>query len=410
MEEVQMKNQKSKNRYVIVSALFLNAFCCGGMYAWSVFSGSLAEYRGWDYAQVTLAYSVMSLLLSVFGIPGGKLLDTIGPKKMMLTASFLWGGGWFLTGCVTELWQLYLVFGIITAFGSGLAYNPSITTAVRWFPDKKGLASGLITGATGVSSLIVAPLANMLLERYNVSTAFRMIGIFFLVVMFGASMFVDAPEPGWEPEGFKAQNTGNVQGNSAADKNWKEMIRDKRFYMIWFAFLGGCVSGLMLIGHAATIGQEVAGITGSQAALLVGIMAVANFLGRIMMGSLSDRIGRYQTIMISLVVSAVDMVILSQAKGFIVFIITLIMLCVCFGGVMSVFPNITSENFGLKNMGINNGIVFTAYGIAAVIGPMTASAVKAASGSYNMAFIVSGVFAAAAFVLVFSLYNMTHKS
>ncbi len=403
-----MTVEKQRNRSVILSALFVNAFCCGGVYAWSVFSGSLAEYRNWDYGQVTLAYSLMSLMLSFFGIAGGKILDVFGPKKLMLAASVMWGGGWFLTGCVGELWQLYLTFGVMTALGSGMAYNPSITTAVRWYPDKKGFASGLITGATGLSSLVVAPLANMLLEKYNVSMAFRIVGAAFLVLMFCASLMTDTPEPGWAPEGYKSGSAAAAM-QLPADKNWREMFRDKRFYLIWPAFLGGCVSGLMLIGHASTIGKEIAGISSSQAALLVGIMAVANFLGRMSMGALSDRIGRYQTIMISLAASTVGMVVLSQAKGFVIFVSALILMCVCFGGVLSVFPNIVSENFGLKNMGINYGIVFTAYGIAALIGPMTASAVKNASGSYNMAFIIAGIFAAAAFVLVYIIYNMSKK-
>ena len=219
----------------------------------------------------------------------------------------------------------------------------------------------------------------------------------------------DTPEPGWVPGGCdaggKASNTG-----AANDLTWKEMFGDRRFYLIWLAFLGGCVSGLMLIGHASTIGKEVAGISSGEAALLVGIMAVANFLGRMLMGALSDKIGRYQTILISLAASTVGMVVLSRAKGFFIFVTALILLCVCFGGVLSVFPNIVSENFGLKNMGINYGIVFTAYGIAALIGPMTASAVKDASGSYNMAFIIAGVFAAAAFILVYVIYCMSKKN
>ena len=398
--------QKKRNRTVILWALFVNAFCCGGVYAWSVFSGSLAEYRGWDYGQVTLAYSLMSLMLSFFGIAGGKILDRFGPKRLMLAASVLWGGGWFLTGCVTQIWQLYLAFGLMTALGSGMAYNPSITTAVRWYPDKKGMASGLITGATGISSLIVAPLANLLLERYNVSAAFRIIGALFFFLMLGASLLIETPK---EPQPVKA-GTGGCAQASGCEKDWKEMMKDVRFYLIWAAFLGGCVSGLMLIGHASTIGQEIAGISKSQAALLVGIMAVANFGGRMMMGALSDRIGRYRTIMISLAVSAADMVLLYQAKGFAVFVFALILLCVCFGGVLSVFPNLVSENFGLKNMGINYGIVFTAYGIAAVVGPMMASSVKAASGSYGMAFLAAGAFAASAFVLVAVISRMAKRS
>ncbi|MFR3649016.1 MAG: MFS transporter [Enterocloster aldenensis] len=271
---------------------------------------------------------------------------------------------------------------------------------------QKGFASGLITGAT---SLVVAPVANMLLERYNVSVAFRIVGAAFLLLMFCASLLTDTPEPGWVPGGCEAGGKASNAG-AANDLTWKEMFGDRRFYLIWLAFLGGCVSGLMLIGHASTIGKEVAGISSGEAALLVGIMAVANFLGRMLMGGLSDKIGRYQTILISLAASTVGMVVLSRAKGFFIFVTALILLCVCFGGVLSVFPNIVSENFGLKNMGINYGIVFTAYGIAALIGPMTASAVKDASGSYNMAFIIAGVFAAAAFILVYVIYCMSKKN
>lgn len=398
-----MSEKRRKNRSLILSALFVNAFCCGGVYAWSVFSGPLAEYRQWDYGEVTLAYSVMLLSLSIFGIAGGKLLDKFGPKKLMLCASVLWGGGWLLTGYVNQLWQLYLVFGVLTAVGSGLAYNPSITTAVRWYPDRKGFASGMITGATGLSSLLIAPFANMLLEKYNVLLAFRIVGAVFLVLMLCASLLTDTPE---QESVSSGKNQRAVSKQEDSGKDWKEMMKDRRFYFMWFAFLGGCVSGLMLIGHASTIGKEIAGISGSEAAMLVGIMAMANFFGRMVMGALSDRIGRYQTIMISLAVSAGDMAVLSQAKGFAVFVCSLILLCVCFGGVLAVFPNIVSETFGLKHMGVNYGIVFTGYGIAALVGPMTASFVKNVYGSYNIAFIAAGIFAAGAFVLIFAIYRM----
>ncbi len=403
-----MNNKKYRNRTAILSALAVNAFCCGGTYAWSVFASSLAEYRGWDYSQVTLAYSMMLLMLAIFGIPGGKILDKFGPRKMMLLASVMWGGGWFLTGCVTQLWQLYLVFGVMTALGSGFCYSPSITTAVRWYPDRSGFASGLIVGATGLSSLVIAPVANLLLEKYNVSIAFRLVGGGFFILMFLATLlFVDTPTPGWKPEGFTAQAKTAATGSN--DKTWREMLKDKQFYMLWIAFLGGCVSGLMLISHAAAIGRLIAGISSAQAALLVGIMAVANFSGRTIMGTLSDKLGRYPTAMISLAVSAVDMVLMSMAKGFTLFVITLIVLCVCFGGLLAVFPGIVYDRFGLKNGGLNYGIVFTAYGIAAIIGPMSASKVVANYGTYNMAFLAAGMFAAVSFVVLLILYLASKK-
>lgn len=398
---------KSKNRYVILSGLFIIAFCCGGMYAWSVFSGSLAEYRGWDYSKVTLAYSLMSLMLSLFGIMGGRLLDRFGPKKMMLAASVLWGGGWFLTGCVIQIWQLYIVFGFMTALGSGLAYNPSLTTVVRWFPDKKGLVSGLITGGCGVASLIVAPFANMLLEYFNVSAAFKIVGVVFFVLMFVSALLVTAPDPDWKPAGIQVPSGENVFVKAV---DWRGMLKDKRFYIMWLAFLGGCVSGLMLIGHASRIGQEVAGIDASQAALLVGIMAVANFVGRILMGVLSDKLGRYQTLMLALVFSALDMIVLSQSSDFVLFVSALVLLCFCYGGVLAIFPNIVGDTFGLATMGVNYAIIFTAYGVAALVGPMTASAIYAGTGSYTMAFIIAGVFAVMAFILVSILYFSSQKA
>ena len=385
-----MTMTKQKNRRMILGALFVNAFCCGGVYAWSVFSGSLAEYRNWDYGQVTLAYSLMSLMLSFFGIAGGKILDRFGPKKLMLAASVMWGGGWFLTGCVGQLWQLYLVFGIMAAVGSGLAYNPSITTAVRWYPDKKGFASGLITGATGLSSLVVAPVANMLLERYNVSVAFRIVGAAFLLLMFCASLLTDTPEPGWVPGGCEAGGKASNAG-AANDLTWKEMFGDRRFYLIWLAFLGGCVSGLMLIGHASTIGKEVAGISSGEAALLVGIMAVANFGGRLVLGSLSDVLGRHRIVTGVMLLCALDMVFLSRVTTFPAFVAAIVITGVCFGGTLATFSALTSDTFGPRYNGINYSIIFTGYGIASIVGPNMATAIRTTTGSYSGAFLFAAV-------------------
>lgn len=396
-----MSTTKTKNRFVILLILFINELFVGGIYAWSVFSGPLAKHNGWDYGQVTFAYSLMLLFMAVVGIPGGTLLDRFGPKKLMITSGALWGLGWLLTGYATSIPMLYCSFGIVCGSASGLLYTPGLTTAVRWFPDKKGLASGIIVGGVGLSPLLLAPLANALLTQYDVMTSFKILGISFFVISLATTWYIDSPPPGWG----MAPRVEQAPLASAAPRpecTWRQMLGDRRFYAMWFVFLGASVAGLMMISHTSAIGQEVAGITAAQAALMVGIMAVANFGGRMLMGALSDRFGRYAVLAIALGLSAVDMFLLSRSKGFFAFSACLVLLGLCFGGVLAVFPTIVSDAFGLKNMGLNYGIMFTAYGIAAIIGPMSGTYLHAISGGYGVPFMTAGVFSLLSlFTLVF---------
>ena len=382
--------KKSANRYVVLCALFVNSFCIGGVYAWSVFAMPLASYRNWEYGSVTLAYSLMNLMIAAIGIPGGRLLDKFGPKKLMLLSSALFGFGWMLSGFAATLPMFYFLFGICCGGGSGLRYNPCITTAVRWFPDKKGFASGLVVGAMGLAALPLAPIANALLERFDIQWAFGYLGIAFFVLSFIASLFVAAPPEGWLPEGYKASLSGPA--DNSRDYTWQEIFKEKRFYLLWVLFFGSCVSGLMLIGHASAIGQSVVNMTSSQAALLVGVMAIANFGGRMIMGSLSDYMGRYKILIICLTVSTLDMLLLANSNSFAAFMVAIILVGITFGGVLSVFPTVVSDVFGMKHMGINYGILFTAYGVAAIVGPMAAAVLSSTTGSYVSAFVLAGVF------------------
>ena len=403
-----MEKSKIRNRYVILGALFVNSFCIGGIYAWSVFSAPLAAARGWDYGSVTMAYSLMLLMIAVVGIPSGNLLDQFGPRKLMIFSSACFGFGWILTGFAPNLPALYLFFGIFCGGGSGLRYNPCITTAVRWFPDRKGLASGLVVGAMGLAPLALAPIANVLLTRYDVLAAFKILGFFFFIFSAMASVIVDMPPAGWHPEGYVSPSS--LPNDGGVDCGWPEMMRSKVFYVMWIIFLGSCVAGLMLIGHASTIGQEVAHITSAQAALLVGILALANFSGRMLMGVLSDIVGRYKTLLICLAICSVDMFLLPHIRGFVAFVIAIVVVGATFGGVLSIFPAIVSETFGLKHMGVNYGIMFTAYGIASILGPLVASTIRRANGNYVDAFTFAGVCSLLSFFLVIYLRALKKRS
>lgn len=392
-----MERTKQKNRWAMLACICANTFCFGGVYAWSAFSGELAAQMGCDYSQVTIAYSIMLTAIAAMGLVGGILLQRFGARKLIRMAGIMWGVGWLLTGFSTSLPMLYLSFGLLAGSASGFGYTPCVVTAVSWFSDKKGFASGMAVGICGMASLIVAPLANALLTRFDALTAFRIVGGLFLVISLATSWYIDSPPA--------AKGAGAGAAPAQEGKNWREMLRDPRGVLLWATMLFASVAGLTLIGHASKIGQEVAGITAAQAALLVGIMAVANFLGRLVLGSLSDVIGRHQVVIGVMVLCALDMLFLSRAHSFMGFVAAIVIAGVCFGGTLATFSALTCDTFGPQYNGLNYSIIFTGYGIAAIVGPNVATAIKSGTGSYSGAFL----FAAGCSVLAAVLCGLAKK-
>lgn len=400
-----MEGKKIKNRWAVLFCICCNTFCFGGVYAWSAFSGELADFMGWDYGKVTLAYSVMLMTIAVMGLVGGMLLQRFGARRLMIAAGIMWGIGWFLTGRASSLVMLYGCFGIMAGCASGFGYNPGVVTAVSWFPDKKGFASGMAVGICGMASLIVAPLANFLLTKFDVMTAFQIIGGCFLLISVSTSWYIDGPPEGWKPEGYQPA----AKAVAGEGKNWREVLKDPRCYLLWATLLCASVAGLMLTGHASKIGQEVAGITAAQAALLVGIMAVANFAGRLVLGTLSDMVGRHQVVIGVMLLCALDMVFLSRVSSFGGFVTAIVLTGVCFGGTLATFSALSSDTFGAKYNGINYSIIFTGYGIASIVGPNVATSIKAGTGSYSGAFIFAAVCSLIAAALCFASKCLNRK-
>ncbi len=394
-----------KNRNLVLAAICINTFCFGGLYAWSAFSGELADHMGWEYSKVSFAYSVQLIVLVVMGVIGGSLLQKLGPRKLITAAGIMWGSGWLLTGFASSTTMLYLSFGLLTGTASSFGYNPCIVTAVRWFPDKKGFASGMAVGICGIASLFVAPFAHFLLKSFNVMTAFKIVGAVFLLFAVGTGWYIDDPPEGWLPRAGEQALPANDEG-----KNWRQMLADPRFYFLWATLLCASVGGLMFIGHAAKIGREVAGMTGSQAAMLVGIMALANFCGRLFFGSLSDRIGRYNVVSITMVIGASAMTVMRFSSNYFTFITATILISACFSGTIATYSALSSDVFGPKYNGINFSIIFTGFGVAGLIGPSVATWLHDLSGGYSGAFVFAAVCSACAAILSFIAQNMRAPS
>lgn len=379
-----------KNRWSILVAMFIINLCVGSAYAWSVFQKPLIELFKWSTSETSLAFSISLFVIPLAMIVGGRVQPTKGPKFLMFTGGIIFSCGIIAAGYTKTLLSLYLTYGMMSGFGIGFIYGTGISNAVKWFPDKRGLAAGLVAAGFALGAVINAPIANMLVLKYGVLTTFQYLGVAYLVVTLISSQFVSAPPAGYSPEGWVAPAVG--VGGVSHDKEWTEMVRDPLFYVLWLMYTIACVSGLMIIGHASPIGQEVIKLDAVTAAFAVSMMALANTGGRVLWGISSDKLGQYPTLVTMFVLSAAMMALLNYVGSLVPFVLVISVIAACFGGFFAIFPSITADLFGAKNLSMNYGILFTSYGVAAFIGPRLAARVKEINnGDYSVAFITAAV-------------------
>ncbi|MFT9497545.1 L-lactate MFS transporter [Anaerosolibacter sp.] len=381
--------EKSENRWLILAASIIMNLCIGSAYAWSIFQKPLIAMFDWTTAQASLAFTLNLSLVPIAMIFAGRIQDRQGPKKVTFVGGLIFGAGIILAGFTNSLTGLYLTYGVLGGFGIGTVYACTVANTVKWFPDKRGLAGGLTAAGFGFGAVVFAPVAVSLIENYTVLPTFRILGFIFMVAIILCSMFLKAPQAGWKPEGWQPKVTATTV-NTGQDCTASEMTKTPKFYILWAMYTIGCIAGLMIIGHASPIGQEKIGLSPQVAAYAVSFLGLANTFGRIFWGSVSDKIGRYNAVVLMYIVSSVMLMLLFVAKSFGLFIIAICGIALSFGGFMGIFPSITADNFGAKNLGINYGVMFTAFGLAAFFGPRIAAVVKQSSGGdYGKAFLTA---------------------
>ncbi len=401
---------KMHNRWLILTSMFVINLCVGSAYAWSVFQRPLISLFHWSTSDTSLAFSISLFIIPLAMIIGGKIQPIRGPKFLMFTGGIIFSTGIIAAGFTTSLASLYSSYGLLGGFGIGFIYGTGISNAVKWFPDKRGLAAGLVAAGFALGAVINAPIANWLVQGYGVLTTFKILGAAYLVITCLAAQFVKAPQAGYVPEGWQPQDI-SITGSSN-DKDWKGMLGSPIFYVLWMMYTIACVSGLMIIGHAASIGQEVIHLDAKTAAFAVSLMALANTAGRVIWGWFSDKMGPYPTLAVMFILSALMMSTLKYAGSFVPFVTVISIIAACFGGFFAIFPSITADLFGAKNLSMNYGILFTSYGVAAFIGPRLAARVKEInSGDYSTAFLAASIMCAVAILLtVFARGRSTKKA
>ena len=410
---IENYSEETQKKMVIGAALVVQ-LCLGSIYAWSIFKKALlaTPYLTSD-VDASLPFSVGLLSFALFMVWAGKLQDKMGPKRIATIGGILLGAGYILAGIPDFLgifepndplltFWLVLTYGVIGGAGIGFAYVCPIAALVKWFPDIKGLITGIAVAGFGAGALIFAQveriLINDLSSEPSVGFAFILLGILYLIAVAGSAQFLVNP-----PENYTraaAVNSVKIDSTLSIDYEWREMIRTPQFYLLWFMFALAASAGLMTIGNVSPFVQaQNATIDGVMAANIVGFLSIFNALGRIVWGATSDRIGRTITMAAMFAILGITMIVFGSQTDVLLLTVGASIIGFCFGGNFALFPSSTADFFGTKNVGNNYGFVFTAYGIAGVFGPILAGTIVEQTGGYGQAFTILGILAFVAVIL-----------
>ena len=388
----------NRAKKILTAGVFIN-LCIGVLYAWSVISRALVEDFGWSNAEAGLPYTIAVVTFALGVLIAGNLQDKMGPRNLVIAGVTMVGLGMVASAFATTPTALLLTFGLLVGTGIGFAYACLSPTAMKWFhPSKKGMVNGLIAGGFGMAPLYLAPLSSALIEAMSIAMTFKILGASVLIVGVPLAMTIVIPPAGYKaevPAGFKEP------AGKAATYNftWREMVKTRQFYLMWIAFAFASSAGLMLIGNITSIASLQGGIT--DAAYLVSLLAVANTGGRIVMGMLSDKIGRTQTLLLAIAMQVANMVLFPMYSSHMGFIFGAIVAGVAYGALLSVFPSMTADYFGIKNYGGNFGVVYLAWGASGFMGPVIAGMVVDSTGSFGLAYTISAVMLAIAGAMAF---------
>ena len=389
-------NKTTNNRGWIITfaALGINLIM-GTLYSWGVIKKALVSDWHWTNTDAALPFTVSAAVFAFTMIFAGRAQDKFGPKMVTIFGGIMLGGGLILSGFAKDLTTMVLTFGVIGAIGIGLGYSAATPCAMKWFDSsKKGLITGIVVSGVGLSPAYMTPITSYLLGQYGISNTFIILGVFAIAVVTILSFFLSNPT---EKIISKAAETKTApKGN---DYTWQEALQTPQFYLLWVMYLLSATAGLMLIAHLPSIAAVQADWK-TAAMLLVPVLAIFNALGRVGAGFLSDKLGRSRAMMVIFLVQAINMFLFTFYTTIPVLMIGSAVAGIAYGAVFSLFPTTTAEFFGMKNLGVNYGMIFTGWGIAGVVGPILGGMVADKTGSYSYGYIVAGIFLVIATAMV----------
>lgn len=397
-------------RWMIAAAAVVMQMCLGVLYAWSVFRPALKEQYGWTPDQTIAPYRYSLLFFTIAMIIAGFWQDKKGPRLVGSVGGALLGLGCLLSAYIGNTVNgLILAYGVIGGLGIGLAYVTPVATCVKWFPDKRGTMVGLAVMGFGAGTVVFAPILARLIgtdaTQYarTLPLTFQVMAVIMFVFVIGAAQFFTVPPAGWKPEGWSPPVKAG--GAGANDFTAPQMLRTWQFWALWVCYFLGSSVGLTTIGEAKVFAERLSDSTTAAAA--VSILAVFNGLGRVAWGAISDRIGRVTAVaLMGGVYALACALLLRTADTYTVALIGLCLVGFAFGGFLGVMPAFNAEYYGSRNIGLNYGLLFTAYGLAGFFVPkyVNESIIKpagaaGAAGAYGQMFTLLSIGAVVAVVL-----------
>ena len=386
----------------VVGGLMMN-IALGTLYAWSVFVAPLEKEFGWKRADTSMVFTIAVVVFALTFIVAGRLQDKFGPFWVSLTGGVLVSLGFFLCSFTHSLTYLFICFGVIGGLGNGFGYSTPIPVMAKWFPDKRGLAVGLAVGGYGAGSAIFGPLANLkLIPAYGVHTTFMILGGIFLVMTVIGAFLLKNPPPGYKPAGWTPAPATAKASATTQEFTPSEVLKTPAFYFMWIAYALGASAGLMVISQLVPFAKSMGIPSAALVTMTLVVSATGNASGRILSGWMSDALGRLNVLRLMIAVSMISMPLLYLAGSNVSFLYVMVFIVYwCYGTQLSVNGSATADFWGTKNAGINYGMLFTAWGVAGIIGPRIGGVLFDKYKNYQMAFYWAGVLAAVA--LVFEL-------
>jgi len=396
-----MATEGVRNRWGIAAAAVIMQLCLGAVYGWSVFVKPLITTNQWTLKQVSLNFTLAILFLGVGTVVGGLWQDRVGPRKVATVAGILYGVSYMLASLAAShgsLMGLYCSYGVIGGLGMGMGYITPVATLVKWFPDKRGLMTGVAVCGYGAGALVMSPIAAREILAYGVPTTFLSLGIVYFILVIAAAQFYANPPQGWTLPGWTA--TSSV-AKAAGTHNYtvREAVSTWQFYLLWFMLFLNVSAGIMIISQASPMAQQLVHMTPVAAAGMVGLISIFNGAGRVFWAWVSDHLGRARVYFLLYLIQAAIFFSLPHLTNLTVFSFAFAIIGLCYGGGFGTMPSFTADYFGPRYMGGVYGWILLAWGAAAVPSPIMIASIRQATGTYTTAIQVIAVVMVVALVL-----------
>lgn len=383
-----------KNKWLIVLSAIGIHICIGSVYAWSVLTKPIMQAMGFTLQETTWTFSIAILFLGLSAGFLGSYVEKHGPRRSGLVSTIFFGIGMLGTAFALSqhsLLLMYLFYGVIGGIGLGTGYITPVSTLVKWFPNNRGLATGLAIMGFGFASLIAGPVMQLLIAKYGLINNFIILGCIYMVIMTASSLYLEPPKVTAVTE-VKAK-LASLPENNQTQYTVNEAMKTWHFYALWWIFFTNITCGIGLLAVASPMAQEVIQMTPLAAASMVGIIGLLNGLGRIVWSTISDYIGRRNTYIMFFLLEIIAFYMLASVTDSFLFQALIFLIITCYGGGFSCMPAYLSDLFGTKQLSAIHGRILTAWGLAGIAGPLLLSWIKETTNSYSITlYFFSGCF------------------